>query len=376
MRILYDGLIYNIYKTRPGGISNFFDQLISLVSHEHKCLLTSARPRHLSHPSGPYLRTIRFDGEVRPACLKQNINRASQFLHSSLFNPQIIHSTYYKDPKCFSDKLPIVYTAYDMIHERWASDLDPQGAVALLKHRCFFRADAIPCISNCTRNDLLNLYPEFEDKTSVIYLSGFLASDIPKPNLAISTRQDACHLLYIGDRKSYKNFTRTLLAFERVSIRHPLITLQVVGAPFNQSERDLIAAIGLKDKCVVHTDVTHPELVKLYSEAIGLVYPSLYEGFGIPIIEAMSLGTPVIASNTSSIPEVAGGAALLFEPYSIDSISDAMESIILNSDIRQDLSYKGLKRSLVFSWKRTAENYIELYESSIAHKFDPCYRRK
>ena len=174
MRIYYDGLIYQQYKARPGGISNFFDHLISRISMKHRCLLTTSRPSGLPHPSGQKLQLARYELQFKPQRINKLIERKYSSLRARQFAPSLIHYTYYTDPSKWQLKLPLIYTAYDMIHEKWGSQIDPDGSIKRLKLRCFERAAAIPCISHSTRSDLLELYPHLEPKTSVIYLAGEL----------------------------------------------------------------------------------------------------------------------------------------------------------------------------------------------------------
>lgn len=368
MKLFYDGLIYDIYRHRPGGISNFFDQLISLASDAYPSLLTSTRPAHLPHPSGKYLTTARFDSPIRPRRLKPIIQRGIFHLQTQMFMPSIIHPTYYRDPSYFNPKIPLIYTAFDMIHEKWSSQKDPSKVHASLKYKCFSRASAIPCISRSTQADLVELYPHLEDKTSVIYLSGSLSDG----NNLFSVHTADPHgplryFLYVGDRRSYKNFTRALLAFASIKSDQPGLQFKIVGAPLSVDEQDLAEALGLEGKLIVCPDVTRDQLIALYNDAICLVYPSLYEGFGIPILEAMSLGVPVITSNTSSIPEVAGDAALYTNPSDIKEIRDSMLLMLQNMDLRSDLARRGLKRSGLFSWRKTADQYLDLYMRTLRY---------
>ena len=362
MRILYDGLIYDLYRNRPGGISNFFDQLISIVSDEYPCMLTSARPAHLPHPSGKHLRTVRFDAPIRPGRLKPFLREKLFSIQSQRFKPDLIHPSYYRDPLSLQNSAPLVYTAFDMIHEKWSAQIDPEKSHAALKYRCFVSASAIPCISKSTQNDLISLYPQLEGKTSVIYLAGgFSEENYCAAAPRISRLKHLDYFLYVGDRRSYKNFTRALLAFGSIHSEYPRLKLKVVGASLSVDEQDLIDALGLEDNLIVLSDVTREQLICLYQESICLVYPSLYEGFGIPILEAMSLAVPVITTATSSIPEVAGDAALYVNPTDIKELRDAMARMLQNPELRSDLSNRGLRRAQLFSWKKTAEQYLELY---------------
>ena len=362
MRIYYDGSIYGLYKARPGGISNFFDHLISRISMTHKCLLTTSRPSGLPHPSGTHLQIVRHDLQIRPHRINQFLERKYLSLRARQFAPSVIHYTYYSDPAAWHLNLPLVYTVYDMIHEKWSIQLDPVGRQKYQKLRCFERAAAIPCISESTRNDLLELYPHLEPKTSVIYLAGDLKSQPRDPQSPCLSDSTPSYLLYVGARSSYKNFARLLLAFARVASQYNWISLKVVGAPFESYDIDLIESLGLGGKIHSCPDLPDDDLYVLYSGALAFVYPSLYEGFGIPLLEAMALNCPVLAADVSSIPEVTGDAALLFNPCSVDAIYEAIIQIIRRPGLRDDLIEKGRRRIHHFSWEKTAAQYLDLYD--------------
>jgi glycosyltransferase involved in cell wall biosynthesis len=371
-RVYYDGLIYNLYQSRPGGISNFFDHLISSVSHHHPCLLTSRRAASLPHPIGPQLTIARHNLTIRPGRVNEKLWRFRFAQRATRFRPNLIHCTFYGKPLIMGSKAPVIYTAYDMIVERWKHQLDPSGESALLKKQCFEAAAAIPCISESTRNDLLALYPQLEPKVSVIHLAGDLkgadglnAMD-SRTDTIPRTDQAAPYLLYVGARSSYKNFIRLALAFARVSAQLPNLQLHLVGASFTSEEVDLLEALAISNKVIMHADLGDAKLYNLYRGALAFVYPSLYEGFGIPPLEAMALDTPVLAANTSSLPEVTGDAALLFNPSSVEAIVEAILRIAREPGLREDLIRKGRRQLQRFSWEKTAAAYLDLYASVAA----------
>lgn len=361
MRIFYDGLIYGCYLERPGGISNFFDHLISRVSRYHDCLLTSSRPRSLPHPNGPNLRLLRRGLHLHPYFIDKKFDRAYTRALCAYYNPDIIHATYYTRSLLYGLRKPVVFTAYDMIHEAWSDDIDPQGFARRQKKYCFEHAAAIPCISNSTRNDLLSLYPHLESKVSVIYLAGTPKLAAIEPMHSSYDLSKQIYLLYVGGRTSYKNFSRFVRAFTQISCKCSSVRLKVAGAPFTEDEINMLNALKINDKVDIYPNVADSFLCALYRNALSFVYPSLYEGFGLPVLEAMSLNTPVLASNISSIPEVAGNAALLFDPWSVVSIADAILQIVNRPELREDLRRKGAIQCKKFSWEKTAQEYLSLY---------------
>jgi glycosyltransferase involved in cell wall biosynthesis len=171
------------------------------------------------------------------------------------------------------------------------------------------------------------------------------------------------YLIAVGLLQPRKNLARLLEAFALVAPDHPDLKLAVVGAtgwgnePFHERLREL----RLQDRVVLCGSVPAEDLPALYSAAEMLVYPSLYEGFGLPPLEAMRCGTPVVASNTTSIPEVVGDAAVLADPLEPESIAAGIKSILDDSGIAAELSRRGLQRAREFTWRRSAEAYLKLF---------------
>jgi glycosyltransferase involved in cell wall biosynthesis len=168
-------------------------------------------------------------------------------------------------------------------------------------------------------------------------------------------------LLFVGSRAFYKNFVRLLLAFSKVTSAWPALRLAVVGAPFNQTENELIQALKLERKIDHRSQLSDPQLATVYRQAEALVYPSLYEGFGIPPLEAMTCGTLVIAADRSSIPEVVGDAAILFDPDSTDELADRILAIPQLGSRRNEYLQRGRARAARFSWQDTADRTVGVY---------------
>lgn len=173
------------------------------------------------------------------------------------------------------------------------------------------------------------------------------------------------YILFVGNRGSYKNFNLALLGFAKSVLPQMGYSMVCTGSKFLEIEKKLINSLDLKHKVLVFERASHDELNYLYQNAFALVYPSSYEGFGLPPLEAMSCGCPVIASNTSSIPEVVGDAGILLNVQNISSISTALETL-LNSEVRNKYITKGIARARLFSWERVAEKHIQIYHSLIA----------
>lgn len=235
------------------------------------------------------------------------------------------------------------------------------------------QADAVIAISSATKHALLNHFNISENKITVIPYG------VKRPPKETSLKEGPAaerkehslcspFALYVaGTLEPRKNISRTLLAFQKVVHQlgevHLLIAL---FAPSAEAQKKLVEernALGLEEHVTFFFNLSEKELELLYQRALFFIYPSLYEGFGLPILEAMVRGLPVITSNTSSMPEVAGDAALLVSPRDEESLASAMLTLFGNAELRKELSQKSVKRAAVFSWEKTAEQTLSLYRS-------------
>ena len=175
------------------------------------------------------------------------------------------------------------------------------------------------------------------------------------------------YFLYVGSRaKTYKNFETLLLAFAAVVSVNPDILLCIVGSLFNEAEQRQIAELQLTDRIQHYKYASDTHLAKLYRCSVAFVYPSRYEGFGIPPLEAMACGTVVVAANSSSIPEVVGDAGILFDPMSVSDLADILIDLIDSPSQRERLIAKGGERHQLFSWEKTTTKTVTVYHSLIS----------
>jgi len=232
------------------------------------------------------------------------------------------------------------------------------------------RAALTICISQSIRDNIRERFKVPEERLAVVHLGASPKfRPIPRPeNLEFLDRTYGIrfpYFLFSGRWEPRKNLLRILQAFAQFKGRFPsevklvLTGLRTWWAP--QADA-LISRLGIEGEVVDLGKSPVDELPFLYSGALALVFPSLWEGFGLPVVEAMACGTPVITSNVSSMPEVAGRAALLVDPYSISEITEAMCRIASDSSKRQELAAEGLKRATTFTWDRTARQTLDAYE--------------
>lgn len=239
--------------------------------------------------------------------------------------------------------------------------MDPEGDTTRAKQSAIQAADAVICISENTKNDLLKYFPAAESKTTITHLASEFSGDWAYGDETIPSRP---YFLYVGSRdKEYKNFDTLLIAFSKAASVNPDILLCVVGSPFNDEEEEQITELKLTDRMQHYRYASDTHLAKLYRCSVAFVYPSLYEGFGIPPLEAMACGTVVVASNSSSIPEVVGDAGILFEPKAAQDLADILLNLLDSPSERDRLIARGHHRRQQFSWDRTAAQTVEVYRS-------------
>jgi glycosyltransferase involved in cell wall biosynthesis len=249
-----------------------------------------------------------------------------------------------------------------MIHELFADQLDLSGHKTEEKRKAILAAQAVICISENTKKDLLERYSLPEEKVTVTYLASEIDASLSHGSEPVPSQP---YYLYVGGRTSYKNFDGLLSAFAKVVSVRPEIKLCVVGLPFDETEEKLIADLKLTGHIEHYSYASDRLLAKLYRCSVAFVYPSLYEGFGIPPLEAMSCGTAVIASNCSSIPEVVGDAGILFDPKSTSDLADILLSLLDSPTERDRLIAKGHQRVKAFSWDKTVAQTLDVYRSVV-----------
>jgi glycosyltransferase involved in cell wall biosynthesis len=362
MRILYDGQIYAMQTA--GGINRYFANIISRLPESYNPTLTAIHQSYkLNYPVHPMLEVYKYK-RFRPNRLSSKIEKKYFRYLSGVKKFDIAHPTYYslltqKDIKEYSH--PVVITVYDMIHELFAAEIEPEGYTIEAKRKAILAAQAIICISENTKKDLLKLYPMVEDKISVTYLASEMDASLSHGAELVPSRP---YYLYVGSRtSSYKNFDGLLLAFSKAVSVNPEIALCVVGSSFNSAELNLIDELKLTEHIEHYGYASDSHIAKLYRCSVAFVYPSLYEGFGIPPLEAMACGTVVIASNSSSIPEVVGDAGILFEPKATGDLADILLSLLDNSQERDRLIAKGYQRAKMFSLDKTVSQTLDVYHS-------------
>lgn len=269
----------------------------------------------------------------------------------------VIHEASFRWQNLHKENKGRVSTFYDMIHERFM----PDERNTYTKRRTAELSDCCIAISECTKNDMVHYLGIDPDKIVVIHL----ASDMEKSSDPVSGITDTPFLLWVGGRSGYKNFFSLAKALPCSRVwRDGRVKLVCAGGPaFSKRELEFIHQAGLDTSRLTHLRASEKDLSSLYSNAELLVYISLYEGFGIPPLEAMRCDCPVVASACGSVPEVVGNAARTVQPDEVDSIAAAIDTVLESAGVQEDLVRLGRLRASNFSWSKCAEETASVYDS-------------
>lgn len=368
MKIIFDFKIFS--HQRFGGPSRYFYNLFEHISLINKDTYVVS-PFYCNE----FLKKSNFKQNIKGIYIPKYkyINLALNFFNKKFsnllikkFNPQILHTTDYSFSVSDKNK-KLVVTVHDLIHEIFYQDFGNDNKFRP-KKRILDLADHVICVSNNTKNDLINFYKIDQKKISVIYHGNSFSNVKNFENKKLNLKLDFKYFLYIGSRKRYKNFFSIVKAIKKNKQIYNEYKLVCFGGgkllkseikKFNEYQIDIKKIIIIENYC---DDFL---LYKLYKNASALIYPSKYEGFGMPIIEAMSLRCPVICSNASSLPEVYGDAALTFSPFSEKEILKSIESIVSDKELKSKLIRLGIKQSTKFSWEKCANQTLDVYKKLI-----------
>lgn len=364
LKVLFDAQIFR--QQRYGGISRYFCELASRLDALPDVTARIVAPHHRNEylaelppgvvvgwHGGPWKRLGKLSRLAGRVLERRTVARVQ---------PDVIHETYFWGSPLRRTGALKVLTVYDMIHERFADRFDANDPTPAAKRRAVAEADHVICISHSTRRDLLALLPVDEAKVSVIHLASSLQ---PPPGPV--PEGGAPYLLYVGDRWTYKNFLPLLQA---VGASPALREFRIVcfgGGAMTDAEWAAVDAAGIARERVEQRHGDDALLARLYAGAFCLVYPSLYEGFGIPPLEAMQCDCPVVCSNTSSIPEVVGDAAETFDPAEPGALQAALERLVASPARRAELRALGRRRRQRFSWDTCASETLALYRRLRGH---------
>ncbi len=357
-KILYDNQMFTFQ--RFGGVTRYFaDLMYNLPSSEFisEIPMRYCENHYVTETYGHKYETVRFPRSYRwRRRVYQVVNRFYAWRALKKGDYDIFHPTYFSPYflGALRDKnKPFVLTVHDMVFERYPQDVLIYDRTIPHKKRLVVEADHIIAVSENTKRDIVELLGTDPSKITVVHHGYRQVSEV-------APRLFDRYILFVGERKGYKNFFPWLSAIRPLLMKDITLRIVCTGQPFTPAEKEFLAKWNIADR-LVHISANDAQMASLYRHALCFVFPSHYEGFGIPILEAFHNGCPVCLSNASCFPEVAGEAGIFFNPHDAQSMSDALQEIISSQALRDELRIKGLERAKEFTLERMVQNTCDVY---------------
>ena len=370
MRLAFD---YQAFcRQSAGGISRYFcrlaDQLhlcretVGVFAPLYRNQYLAQVPSSLVH--GTYLKS--YPPKTAEAVVA--VNRWLSRRQVGNWHPDLVHETYFSPKSVAPAGCPVILTVFDMIPELETEARDSASGTLRATAKCaaVARADRVICISEHTRQDLIRLFGTSPDKVSVAHLGcdSLPGADENSESRASSERP---FLLYVGLRDGYKNFETMLRGIAWSSrLTEDFDVVAFGGGAFSARELALIRELGFRQGQVRQQAGDDRALARLYRAAAAFIYPSTYEGFGLPPLEAMTQGCPVICSDRSSIPEVVADAGEYFDPDQPESIARMIEAVVYSPARASALIAAGHRRAALFTWELCAQRHLDVYRSLVS----------
>lgn len=351
-KVILDNIVF--YLQRTGGISVVWENIISGLQRsglEYECLEYPGCGGNIVRENmAPFISKT-----VKP--LSMWVERyTNPSIEAS--NPFIFHSSYYRT--CTNKNAVNVTTVHDFTYERFFKGLAAK-VHKLQKFRAICNSEVIVCISENTKKDLISFLPDVKpERIRVIY------NGVSEDYKQVQThRWDSLgeYVVFVGTRQRYKQFRFTVEAIKDTAYK-----LAIVGGKLNEAEISFLNTVLGKDRYVYTGYLSNAELNELYNQAVCLAYPSEYEGFGLPVLEAQRAGCPVIAYNASSIPEVIGETPLLLNSHAISEFHNKL-TLLKQETVRDEVIAAGFENSQRFSWNKMGKEYVELYKELLSMYF-------
>jgi glycosyltransferase involved in cell wall biosynthesis len=368
MKVIYDHQIFAMQNY--GGISRYFFELMNYFDKDteinSKLSIALSSNYYIDNCSFLPQNSTPISSIYRIPYIRKflNLDRSKKILLKQDFD--IFHPTYY-DPYFleYLGEKPFVLTIHDMIHEIFPEYFYLSDKTISWKRTLAEKANRIIAVSENTYKDIVKFMDISPNKITVIHHGASI--NINNVNGTIDNKTayqiPNKYILFVGARERYKNFYFLLESVAPILHRNKDLHLICAGGgAFSNGEIKFLKILDIGHK-VAQYDVDDRMLIYLYKNALGFVFPSLYEGFGMPVLESFACGCPVIASCSSSIPEVGRDAIIYFNPKDVTDLRDSVDKVIYDDTLREKLKLKGYKQLKNFSWEKTAIETKKLYMS-------------
>jgi glycosyltransferase involved in cell wall biosynthesis len=364
MRVLYDHQVFSLQNA--GGASRYHFELARNLSSRTDVSVSAYLGLNASvHPFATLKNAdvLSIQTDLRPGLLRYAANEVFTGIGALIGGRwDIYHPTLYRAMPC-SRSRKMVVTHHDCTHERFPHLFADVARTLGAKKKLYTDADAIICVSESSRRDLLFFYSIDASKAHVIHHGITPIHSGTRTGNGTVSRSVRPYLLYVGARSGYKNFARLLRAYASAGLNRDYDLLAIGGGKWTQQEIELARRLGVRDRLLLTACADDSVLAEAYLHAALFVYPSLYEGFGFPPLEAMSASCITAVSGGSSIEEVCGSAAFYFDPADEWSIEQTLIEA-LHSPSRPLKAKLGLERVREFTWSRCAERTLQVYGSN------------
>ncbi|HSD15415.1 MAG TPA: glycosyltransferase family 1 protein [Flavobacterium sp.] len=375
MKIILDPQTFNEQKF--GGISRYYTELYLAYQKEKdvtiNCPVVFSDNLHLKEANlfqntfASFMTSSFFPKFIRKKIHKNyrkaNIKATLKAIKAQDFD--VFVPTYFNP--YFVDTLgnkPFVLTVYDMIHEKLPQYFQRDTKTSEQKKLLMEKATRIIAISESTKKDILEIYPHIDAaKIDIVYLSHSIEAN---SSASLSLPKD--YILFVGNRSGYKNFIFFIKAVaDLLKADKDLFVVCAGGNKFSKEEEKLIAELGIANQ-ILQRNFEDNELASYYRNAKCFVFPSEYEGFGIPVLESMACGCPIVLAHHSSFPEVAGDAGVYFELNNTADLKNKVQALLSDENLRRKYAEKGIEQASKFSWKVTAQHCLEVYKKVVINE--------
>jgi len=364
MKILYDHQIFT--NQEYGGISRYFYELNirSKISIEKNISCLLSNNFYLNSDLDKKKNFFKNKNILGKQRFMKFVNQNYSLFKIKQNNFDVFHPTYYSTYflESITNK-PFVITFYDMIHEKISDQFKElnEEKLILKKKLLIEKATRVIAISEQTKKDIIEIYNIRGENIDVVYLGNSLLNI----NFNMKPIIEHDYILFVGNRSKYKNFIGFLASVRDLLIKYNLYLICAGGEKFNQIEIDFISSLNVLNKVVYCKINNDDDLANYYHNSLFFTFPSLYEGFGIPLLESFASRAPILSSNCGSLPEIAGDAADYFNPNEPHSIFTATENLINDSNRRKILVNLGSKRLTNFSWDKTYLETLNVYNKAL-----------